>query len=797
MQKIFLLTILFSVLILNIQAQEFISGFIKDKNNNALEFVNVSIGTTNKGTVTNSKGFYKLKLKANTPYKIIYSFIGYKTLVKEILLEKNQTKQISIILEPSTEQLKGVNVKKDKLNNRFETLNTRKIKTITSVSGNVEHLISTFAGVSSQNELSSQYSVRGGSYDENMVFVNDIEIYRPILIRSGNQEGLSFLNSDLISSINFSTGGFAPKYGDKMSSVLDIKYKTPKKFELNSNLSLLFNSLSIGNISKNKKLSYIAGFRQKSNKYLLDNLDTKGDYDPQFIDFQSFIQYKFNTKFSLSFLSGYSLNEYIFQPQSRSTKFGTLSDNFNINIGFAGQEKDIFETHLEAFTFKYNINSENTLKFIASNYSSYEKETFDILGQYMLSSIDIGVDKKSDENEVLGRGSYLDHARNKLELNVKSAEIKSIHKISNNLIQFGIKLKKEEIDNSINEWEMRDSAGFSMPYSDKTINMIKYRESKNAYKATHLISYLQNTLIFTNNWARFNITGGLRFNYWDYNKSYLVSPRLSLRIKPEWEKDFYFNLSSGVYYQIPLYKELLNYSGNLVNADIVDAQKSIHYVLGCDYYFNVKNRPFKFSSELYYKQMSNLVPYEVDNVRIRYYGNKKAKGYATGIDMKINGEFIKGIESWLSMSYMKTQEDIKGDNRGYIPRPLDQRLNFSLFFQDYLPKNPSYKMNLTLHYGTGLPFWAPNSQKTSKTFTMPAYKRVDIGFSKILISKEKKPNNFLRYVKSMWLDFEILNLLDIKNTVSYLWVSDIRNNQYAVPNYLTSRKINIKLNVQF
>ncbi len=833
----FYLFFVFISLFSNVFAQNSptISGTITDNEKQPIEYATIQIEGSTHGTITNEKGFYSLDIPANQEISITFSFIGFEKQTSQIILKHSENRIINIQLKPSSTMLTGVEVKADQHRTstitRIDPNNSNKIP---SISGGIEDIIKTLPGVSSNNELSTQYSVRGGNFDENLVYVNGIEIYRPFLVRSGQQEGLSFVNSDLVSSISFSAGGFDAKYGDKMSSVLDITYKKPDKFGASVSLGLLGSQSHIEGINNNKRLSYLFGFRYKSNNNLLSGLDTKGDYKPFFYDFQTLISYELSEKWELSFLGNYANNTYELVPSNRETSFGTLNNSYQFKIYFDGQEIDKFETSFGALTAKYTNKNHLNLQFIVSAFQTIESETYDIQGQYWIGRLDPNSGSGLDEViETQGVGTHLNHARNYLEATVLSFEHKGKKQYKNQFIDWALKFQHEEINDKLNEWEMVDSSAYSIPNpidfpGDPNPNQddfVLYNSLKtNAnFISNRLSGFVQSKWVFN---QRLSLTAGLRFNYWDYNKEFLVSPRSTISYKPDWENDIVFRFSTGYYYQSPFYKELRDLDGIILNN--IKAQRSIHFVAGADWNFKLWHRPFKLVSELYYKQLNNLIPYKIDNVRIRYLPYLRSKGYATGVDLKINGEFVEGVESWASLSIMQTQEDIQDDfyienynaggeliipgftedevvasskriEPGYIPRPTDQRFNFSLFFQDYLPNNPSYKMHLRLVYGSRLPFGPPDSEKYQDVLRIPPYRRVDIGFSKQLVGEKTSfsSNNPFRFFKSLWISAEVLNLLQINNTVSYLWVKDIHSTQYAVPNYLTERQLNFKLIANF
>ncbi|OFY69340.1 MAG: hypothetical protein A2265_05960, partial [Bacteroidetes bacterium RIFOXYA12_FULL_33_9] len=765
------------------------------------------------GTITDKNGVFSIKVPANQELNIIISFIGYKTKGRVATLIENEQFLLNETLEKSENVLPPVEIidnKTERLTNIVK-IDPKLIDLIPGAMTGVEALLKTLPGVSSNNELSSQYSVRGGNYDENLVYVNDIEIYRPFLIRSGQQEGLSFANPDLVSSIQFSSGGFDAKYGDKMSSVLDIKYKKPTELAGSASVSLLGGSAHVEGCSDNHRFTYISGIRYKSTQYLLNSLQTKGDYKPSFIDFQAFFTYDLNEKLELNILGNFAQNHFLFVPDELKTAFGNINEALGLSVYFEGQELDRFTTMNSAVSLNYRVKENTMLKFIASGYQSIEEEAYDILGQYYLNELDkeLGSDNLGDSLMNIGLGSYIDHARNNLQASVLSfSHIGTIEKNNHN-IQWGAKYQYESIIDEIKEWKMLDSAGYSIPYTDSIVSVSDYLKSSIDLQSSRISSFLQNTYSVTNDSIKYFFTGGIRANYWTYSNQLLISPRVSCSIKPNWKRDYVFRFAWGYYYQPPFYRELRDKNGEL-NPDI-KAQTSIHYVVGSDYAFNAWNRPFKFITELYFKKLKNLIPYDVDNVRIRYYATNNSKGYVAGIDLKVNGEFVRGVDSWASLSIMQTEENIEGDyatitqdsisysyERGYIARPTDQRVNFSMFFQDYLPGNPSYKMQLSLFFGSRLPFGPPNSEEYRSAFRMPAYRRVDIGFSKVIKSDEfKSKSKFLNHFESLWLTAEIFNLLGTNNTISYMWISDIYNRQYAVPNYLTARRINVKLIAKF
>ena len=813
--KRILFIVLFIILQLSLISQT-IEGKITDFNLNPLAAVNISIIDQSGGLISDKDGLYKVNIKANRSYVIAFSFIGYETeKIRVPMLKKGQKYTLNISLKESNTLLDDIIVKDQKSRkNNLSRIKTKHVEVIPGSGGGIESVLKTLPGVSSANELSSQYSVRGGNFDENLVYVNGIEVYRPFLIHSGQQEGLSFVNTDLVGSILFSAGGFSAKYGDKMSSVLDIKYKQPKKTASSLSLSLLGGSAHLEGISKNRRFSYLLGIRHKSNQYLLSSLDTEAEYVPRFSDLQTYLNYKINTNWDISLLTNISKNQYQMIPQDRNTDFGTFNEALRLTVFFEGQELDKYETYFGALSTKFNPNTKVQLELTGSAFQTFEQENFDILGEYWLYQLDnnLGSDNFGDVAFDRGVGKYIKHARNSLDARVINFSHKGNYNDKDISLVWGLKFQNEDINDRISEWTLIDSAGFTLPHpydsigstsnSDQQVLMNEILKTDINISSTRQSGYLE----YSQDLNNFSLNAGTRSSYWSYNEELLVSPRISLAYAPSWEKDVVFRLASGIYYQSPFYKELRYPDGQLNNN--IESQKSIHYVIGSDYLFYKWGRPFKWITELYYKKLDNLIPYKVDNVRIQYLAENNSKGYATGVDFKINGEFVSGVESWASLSIMQTEEDIIGDSYidengntvepGYIPRPTDQRVNFSLFFQDYIPGNLNYKMHLNMIYGSGLPFGPPKSEKYEDILRIPDYRRVDIGFSAILKSENKRSKvNFMNVFNSAWLSVEVFNLLDINNTISYLWVSDIGGRQYAVPNYLTRRQVNLKLILRF
>jgi hypothetical protein len=793
-----------------------IQGFITDTNEEKLIGINISIENKGTGSTSDNNGSYSLEIPAEKSIVLIYSAIGYemqKIRIPPLKQQESYTLNITLIEKNNLLNDVIVTDKRSRKKN-LSRIKTKHVRILPSSNEGIEAILKTLPGVSSANELSSQYSVRGGNFDENLVYVNGIEIYRPFLIHSGKQEGLSFVNSDLVSSILFSAGGFEARYGDKMSSVLNVQYKRPTENKSSLQLSLLGGKIHMEGINKKKNLTYLIGSRYKTNKYILNSLDTKGDYNPIFYDVQSLITYKVNNKLEIDLLTNISHNIYNMEPNDRETEFGTINEALKVKVFFEGQEVDKYQTLFAAINASYRPSKKTMLRFISSAFNTNEEENFDILGEYFLFQLEnnLGSQEFGDIAFDRGVGKYLTHARNKLNAFVSNITHQGNYIKDDISINWGLKWQKEVIEDNINEWMLIDSAFFNFPHPNDNIgdsaNPNQEIIINEVLKTTLNISSNRNSgfIQFTKDINNLTINAGTRGSYWDYNNEFLLSPRVSLAFAPLLKQDIVFRAATGIYFQSPFYRELRTLNGTL-NQNI-KSQKSTHYVLSADYLFYQWGRPFKWITEIYYKDLKNLIPYKVDNVHIQYLSDQLSNGYAKGIDMKINGEFVNGVESWASLSIMKTEEDIIGDIRidennntveiGYLPRPTDQRVNFSMFFQDYIPRNPNYKMHLNLIYGTGLPFGPPNSEKYEDILRIPDYRRVDIGFSAILKSKKKRSKfNIINNFKSIWISAEVFNLLDINNTVSYLWVSDINGREYAVPNYLTSRQINAKLIMTF
>ena len=791
-----------------------VMGVILDDSNNPIENINVISNLS--GTTTNSNGFYSISVPSNQDVSIEFTHINYKKISLKFNLSEDEVFEFNPIMNESIEQIATIVLNSRSRDNfsGVSNINPEVIRKIRGAQPGVENLLKTLPGVNISNELSTQYSVRGGNFDENLVYVNDVEVYRPFLVRSGQQEGLSFVNTDLIKSVKFSSGGFQSKYGDKMSSVLDIKYRKPVKNKLSSNLNLLGSRISSDLISDNSKITNILGFRYRDNSLLVQSRETKTNYKPSFIDFQNLFTYTVSDKIELSFLSNISVNNYNYKPKTRQTNFGTLEDPTALIVYYDGQEKDKYKTFFSSLTTKINLRKNLILKVIASTFNTVEKEYFDILAQYNLGEVNssIGDENLGEVEFSEGIGAQLNHARNSLDALIFNIENKLYYKIDNNNLEFSVKYSSENIDDRIIEWEVIDSAGFSIdppfinsisqqPYESNQGPILPFSDIRSTSSTTieRLQSYLQWSKISNNSSGEFYYNAGLRMHGWKINGNKLqtvISPRAQFAIKPNWEKDMLFRLSTGIYYQPPFYRELRGFDGN-INYD-VKAQKSIHFVLSNDYSLKIWNRPFKLLSELYYKKMDDVNTYTIDNVRIRYSAENNAKAYAYGLDLRLNGEFVPGTESWFSLGYLKTEENI--NEQGYIARPTDQRLKFGILFQDYVPNIPDLKMYLNLIYNTGVPGGSPSySNPYNYLNRLPDYKRADLGISYIIVGDEKKyKNGFKSLFDELTIGLEIFNMFNVQNSITNTWVRDVYSKrQFSIPNYLTPRIFNLNLEFKF
>ncbi len=804
--------LLFVTLVASAQEVREISGYVTDSLQKPVLGVTIYIKELKNGTTSDGKGYFSLNVPQKQSFTLSISSIGFKTESRTIEAGTNPIK-LSITLSNYIENIGEVKViSTNERETGLNRINIRDIGRLPNPSGNIETFIKTLPGVASNSELSSQYSVRGGSFDENLVYVNDVEIIRPFLIRSGQQEGLSFINSDMVSSVRFSAGGFESRFGDRMSSVLDVSYRRPEKFGVTGSLSLMGGSLTVEGITKNKKFSQITGVRYRNSKYLLNSFQTKGEYSPRFIDFQTLLTYKPSSKLEFTILGNFAQNRYDFVPETRSTNFGTLNELYNLKIYYAGQEQDRYRSALGSLAVIYRPASHLSLKFMATGYSTSEQETYDIDGQYLINELDNSAESQTYMDSILniGVGGMLNHARNYLWMDAGTLAHIGLFEKGNHTLRWSLQAKREWVTDRLNEWTYTDSAGYSIPYSEQSIIMNEFAKADNNITSTRFSGYLQDVIKISANDANFYINGGIRFHYWTFNDELLISPRARIAYEPSWKSNMLFYLAGGVYQQPTLYREMRNTKGE-INRNI-KAQKSIHFVMGNDYYFKLWDRPFKLTTELYYKSLSNLIPYKMDNVRLKYSAQNEAKGYAAGMDMKLNGEFVKGVESWLSISLLKTEEDIKGDfytdregNRiepGYYPRPTDQRFILNLFFQDYLPNSPTLQVHMNFVYGSRIPVTPTRSPRYDLTFPMGPYRRVDLGFSKTIKKKGVENRGIFSRLDEFVLGVEVFNLLNINNKSSYLWVRTVNNqsneiNEVAVPNYLTSRRINVKCSFSF
>ena len=790
-----LLFILFSISAFG-QGRAKISGYIRDADGNPLDLVNIRVKNTLNGTMSNEKGHYSLSVATGDSVTLIYSCLGYNK-AERILPQVTKDMRLNVQMNYTSLELgEVVATAIRKQTTTLETLNADRVKLLPDpAGGSIESLVVTFAGVTSNNELSSQYSVRGGSYDENIVYVNGLEVFRPLLIRSGQQEGLSFINPDMTEAVNFSAGGFEARYGDKMSSVLDITYKKPKGFEGSASASLLGANAYVG--SSSGKFTQVTGFRYKTGRSLLKTTDTDAEYDPNFIDLQTYMTYQLAPKWEINFLGNLAINNYKFIPQ---TSFGTATNAKKFKVFMSGQERDKFETLFGALTLKHNLNDNTELGLQASAFTSKEEEGYDIAGDYWLGD---AAEEGGGEIQKLSIARYNEHARNRLHSNIMNVGHYGVARIKNNTLKWGATVQLEKINDKISEWEKRDSAGYSLPQGGGNVNVIANLFSDNKLESTRISGYLQDVFKFRTKQGLFTLVGGVRGSYWSYNREFIFSPRASIGFIPNFDQNLTFRLASGLYYQSPFYKELRTtvqdeYGNSIIQLNKnLKSQRSIHVIAGGDYTFRASGRNFKVSADMYYKKLDNLNPYTVDNVKIRYYGENCAQGHAMGLDVKFFGEFVPGTDSWISFSLMKAEQSIRGSE--YVPMPNSQGYNVSLFFQDYFPGYKRVKLNLKGVLSGGLPVTAPRTGYEDGYFRTPTYKRVDLGFSYQLAGGTDAimDRGFFRNLKNIWLGLDIFNLFDIKNTSSYYWITNIDNHQYAIPNYLTGRQLNIRLIVDF
>jgi hypothetical protein len=821
-------------------AQGTLTGQVRDELGGTLPLANVVVVGGIRGAVCDEQGRYTLVLPADSTCTVRFSYTGLLPEERTITLRNGEQRTLDIALKLRTLGIVDVEgIRRREREEGITSLNPRIARFNPTPQGGVESLLYGQIGVAMRNELSAGYSVRGGNFDENLVYVNDIEVYRPFLVRAGQQEGLSFPNPDLIERINFSAGGFEARYGDKLSSVLDIRYKRPKGFGGSASAGLMGGSIHLENAMRGARLRHITGLRYRRNQLLLSGLDTQGEYRPVYTDLQSYWTYDLTDRLELGFLGLYSRNTYGLIPQDRETEFGSFNEALRFTVFFEGQERTAFETYFGALNLNYKVSDDLLLKFTSSAFRTIESERFDILGEYRLGELerDLGSEQFGEVVRDLGIGGFLDHARNELDATVVSVAHKGYLQRPKSYLQWGADLRSEVINDRLSEWTMIDSAGYSAP-----LNTGDDLELRSVLKSTLNIASLRASAYAQSTWRWdvgedrwWTLIAGARAQHWSYNGQTVVSPRARLTFHPGWrsltakgdtvDRDYSFWLATGLYYQPPFYREMRRFDGTLNPA--IRAQRSIHLLLGMDRLFRIWERPFKFTAEAYYKQLDDLIPYEVDNIRIRYYGENIASGFATGLDMKLNGEFIPGIESWVGASVMSTGEDLANDvyyirtnaagdtirpgftfdqvavdstriEPGSIPRPTDQRVNVAFFFQDEMPRWPTFKVQLSVVFGTGLPFGPPDAERYADTLRTSLYRRVDIGFSKQLLgAKGQEKTNWLRHINDLWLSLEVFNLLNINNTIDHTWITDVSGRQYSIPDFLTPRRFNIKLMAWF
>ena len=783
------------------KAQVKIFGKVLDNNSQPIEFATVRIAKTAIGATTGLDGSYSLTVAQSDTIEVIFTCIGYKERTQRLIKAEGEV-NLTVKLTDITTELQGVTVTEyRKQTDGMQNLDAETLKLSSAVSGNgVENLISTMAGVTSKNEMSSQYSVRGGSYDENSVYINGIEVYRPLLISSGQQEGLSIINPNLVGNIQFSTGGFSAEYGDKMSSVLDITYRQPEAFEGTVAASLMGAEASVGH--NTGRFSQLHGFRFKKNASLLSSMDSKGEYDPTYLDYQTNLRYKINDRWDVSFLGNISSNDYRFKPTTRETSFGTSENVKEFTVYFDGEEHDKFETYFGALELNYTTTHKSKFTLMASAFQTNELVSYDISGEYWLDEAGTNDGDNSVGGEV-GVGKYLEHARNRLKASVATLQLKGLTGINNHNISYGVEYNHRKVYDRSNEWEMRDSAGYSLLNTEGQVKMVYNLSSRHDLSTNKISCFVHDTYKLATSLGLFSFNGGIRLSYWDFNNELLISPRVSVGFIPEGKSNIAMRLAAGIYYQSPFYKEFritkTDENGNsyqVLNNEI-KSQRSIQLILGSDYTFRAMDRPFKLTAEAYYKNLSNLIPYELDNLKLVYSGENASKGYIAGVDFKLFGQFVPGTDSWLSFSLMKTQETLNGVK---VPRPTDQRYSVSIFITDYFPRFPKLKFSLRGVLSDGFPMTPPQVTRDIAWVRMPAYKRVDIGFQYQLVgapTEGVRPYNFWRHFKSINIGVDVFNLLGISNVSSCYWVTDVNNLQYAVPNYLTGRQFNLTLSASF
>lgn len=776
-----------------------IHGKITDQEEKPVEFATIRIGGTSIGTNSDLEGNYSLSVAQKDTLEVIFSCIGFKNVTRRLIDPKGDV-TLNVKLPSEATELSEVEVTGFRQNiNGMQSIDKESFKTSPDVSGgSVEAMLQTMAGVNSSNEMSSQYSVRGGSFDENSVYINGIEIYRPQLVRSGQQEGLSIINPDMVGNIKFSTGGFPARYSDKMSSALDISYRDPEAIEAALSASLMGASLTFGQSSS--KFSQLHGLRLKKNNSLLSSLETRGEYDPLYFDYQTNLTYKPTEKLSFNLLGNISLNHFNFKPADRETSFGTSMDTKQFRVYFDGEERDRFETYLASFNALYRLNRATSFGLSVAGFQSNELVSYDISGEYWLDQA--GTGGEEGVGGELGVGKYMEHSRNRLKASVLQLALKGTTVVKRNNISYGLVFQNEKFMDRTKEWEWRDSAGYSLPTQPDGVHLIYNLSSRQDLSSTRLAAYVEDALYLETSKAYLTLNGGVRLSYWGFNKEVLVSPRVNLNIIPLNNNHWNYRAAVGLYYQSPFYKEYrmaqtdaLGNSNIVLNRDI-KSPMSIQFVLATDYTFRMMNRPFKLTGEAYYKQLSRLISYEYDNLKINYSGINDSKGFIAGVDFKLFGQFVPGSDSWITFSLMKTQQTLNGKK---VPLPSDQRYSFGLFFTDYFPKFPKLRFSLRGVFSDGLTMTAPRITRDRAWFRAPAYKRVDVGISYQLVgapTEGVRPYNFWRHFRSIIIGLDCFNLFDMTNVSSYYWVTDVNNLQYAVPNYLTRRQLNVRLSIE-
>lgn len=811
-KRLYIFYILLVLTTMVASAQVHLHGKVTDEFGQPMEVAHVRVGKGTIGTVTNFKGEYELKVSESDTLRVIFTSLGYKRVEKVVNTrgvkagqDGQRRMQLNVQMRPNEAVLNDVEVTAQRqmsLTGNMEKISVESVKQMRSTSGNaIEDMLGTMAGVQANNELSSQYSVRGGSFDENLVYVNGIEVYRPQLIASGQQEGLSFINPAMVGEVDFSTGGFSSEYGDKMSSVLDITYRRPESFDAEASVSFTGASAALG--QRIGRFTQLHGLRYKRNSTMLNSLDTQGEYDPIFFDYQTFLTHQFSDKWDVTFLGNVAVNDYRFVPHDRETTFGTSEESHTFKVYFDGQEKDRFDTYFGALTLGFSGFKNTKLQLMASAFKTDEQVTFDISGEYWLDQATTGGQSS------LGVGRYMEHARNYLQASVMGVTLKGTTQLGRNKLSYGATLQSERIDDRIAEWERRDSSGYSLPRDPERLRVINNLHSDYQGTSTRLSFFLQDQQGWDVFGGRLLLQAGVRVSHWSFNDEWLVSPRASLRYTPDAHRNSVFRLSGGLYYQSPFYKEYrLSYMDSQGNEfvrmnDQIKSQRSIQVILGSDITFKAYDRPYKFTAEAYYKGITDYIPYIVDNVQIRYLGDNIGKAYNTGIDMKLFGQFVPGTDSWLSLSLMSSKETydevVRGEVRSITtPRPTEQRYGVGLFFSDYYPGHDAYRVFLRGVFNDGLPFYSPEGGRGSGIFRTPAYKRIDLGASRVF---DAQHNRFMsrpswRHVQEMSLGLDLFNLLDIDNTNSYYWVTAVSDNQFAVPNYLTGRMISVSVSVK-